>query len=307
MAGTLESRLKAEAQRLGFSHCGIAPATDADSFRDFEDWLDSGYAGEMHYLEKHREARRHPRAILENVRSVIMLGFEYCSKPHGEISPSCGKVARYAQGPDYHRLLWDRTGDLAIWLETVVPGIQCRGITDTAPLLERDFARRAGLGWIGKNTMLINPKRGSYFFLAALLTDCVLQTDRPFNANHCGTCTACLDACPTNAFPRPGTLNATKCISYLTIEHRGTIPLELHELMGDWLFGCDICQEVCPWNRFAGEGALPHDASLAALDCNEILAMSEDQYRTRFRGTPLLRTKREGLRRNAAIVLKNSR
>jgi epoxyqueuosine reductase len=305
----LEPRLKAEARRLGFSLCGIAPATDAETFPLYEEWLDAGYAGEMAYLETRREARRHPRHVAANVRSVVMLGFEYGDgQPTAvPLPPLHGRVAKYAQGPDYHRLLWDRANALAAWLERESPGCHSRCVTDTAPLLERDFARRAGLGWIGKNTMLINPGRGSFFFLAALLTDLELQSDEPFVGNHCGTCTACLEACPTKAFPQPGVLDATKCISYLTIEHRSATALELREGIDDWLFGCDVCQDVCPWNRFAGAEPIPfsRDRSLATLDCIELLGLSDEEFRKRFRGTSFLRAKRSGLLRNAAIVLGN--
>jgi epoxyqueuosine reductase len=180
-----------------------------------------------------------------------------------------------------------------------VPGCRGRGVVDTAPLLERDFARRAGLGWIGKNTMLINKHRGSYFFLGALLLDLDLRPDEPHTASHCGTCTACLDACPTGAFAGPGWLDARKCISYLTIELRTAVPEELRPGVGDWLFGCDVCQEVCPWNR---KDTSPPEA----VDAAEVLALTEQEFRRRYRGTALWRTRRRGLLRNAAIVLGNT-
>ena len=188
-----------------------------------------------------------------------------------------------------------------------MPDCHGRGVVDTAPLMERDFARRAGLGWFGKNTMLINKHRGSFFFLGALLVDLELQPDAPHVASHCGTCTACLDACPTQAFTAAGWLDARRCISYLTIELRAPIPEELRPGVGNWLFGCDICQEVCPWNRKAGREALPfsHRADLEALDPIELLGLSEAAFRQRFGGTALMRTKRRGLLRNAAIVLGN--
>jgi epoxyqueuosine reductase len=317
MALSLEARLKAEAHRQGFSLSGIVPATEADGFSRFEHWLEQGYAGEMEYLHQQKASRRHPSAVLEGVKSVLMLGMEYGPReqnagdnlPGTEFTqPVRGKVARYAQGPDYHRFIWDRLNLTSEWLMKEVPGSLAHGVTDTAPLLERDFARRAGLGWVGKNTMLINPQRGSFFFLAALLTDLELQPDEPFARDHCGTCTACLDACPTQAFPKPQVLDATRCISYLTIELRSEISQELREPIGDWLYGCDICQEVCPWNRKPSSGPLgfPHDPSLEWLDPVELLGLDADAFRTRFKKTSLFRNRRAGLLRNAAIVLGNS-
>lgn len=299
MSETLEDRIKSKARELGFGLVGIAPATDADGFDRFAAWLDAGFAGEMTYLHDYREERRHPRSVVAEVRSVVMLGLEY--------GGASGPVARYAQGPDYHRFIWDRQNELAAWLMGEVPGCSAHGVTDTAPLLERDFARRAGLGWFGKNTMLINKHRGSYFFLGTLLTSLELQPDPPHEPSHCGTCTACLDACPTAAFPEPGVLDARRCISYLTIELRSAVPEGLRPGVGDHLFGCDVCQDVCPWNRHADERAVPFpaDQSLAALDPLEVLGLSEAEFRRRFKGTSLWRARRTGLRRNAAIVLGN--
>jgi epoxyqueuosine reductase len=316
----LATRFKEKANELGFALSGVAPATDADGFARFRDWLGRGYAGEMSYLHTQGEARRHPDSILETVRSVLMVGMEYGHREDPTHPPSIprggeggcvgsvsGRVARYAAGPDYHRFIWDRLNALAAWLEAEVPGCRTEAVADTAPLLERDFARRAGLGWIGKNTMLINTRRGSFFFLGAVLTDLELATDPPFTTSHCGTCTACLDACPTSAFPKPFVLDATRCISYLTVELRTPIPLELREPMGNWLYGCDVCQDVCPWNRHAGGAptAFPHDPELAWLDPVELLSLDADAFRTRFKKTSLWRNRRAGLLRNAAIVLGN--
>ncbi|MBA4187392.1 MAG: tRNA epoxyqueuosine(34) reductase QueG [Planctomycetaceae bacterium] len=331
---SLEDRLKAEATRLGFSLSGIAPATEADGFARFQAWLDQGYAGEMDYLHRHSEQRRHPSSILQSVRSVLMLGMEYGAgfgirdsgfrnehkesvaftdsalhslNPESRIPNPVGQVASYAQGPDYHRFVWDRINSLAAWLEAEVPGCRAKAVADTAPLLERDFARRAGLGWVGKNTMLINPRRGSFFFLAAVLTDRDLKPDPTFATTHCGTCTACLDACPTDAFAQPFVLDASKCISYLTIELRGEMPVELRPKVGDWLYGCDVCQDVCPWNRKPSPGpvAFPHNPEMESLDPVELLGLDADAFRVRFKPTSLWRNRRAGLLRNAAIVLGN--
>jgi epoxyqueuosine reductase len=321
MADPIEQRLKAEAHRRGFSLAGVAPAGDADAFGRFADWLDRGYAGEMDYLRRLRDERRHPRSVLESVRSVLMVGMEYGSGRAGSVvtrvpganpchdrhGPPVGRVAAYAAGPDYHRFIWDRLNDLSAWLEAEVPGCTACAVADTAPLLERDFARRAGLGWVGKNTMLINPRRGSFFFLGALLTDLALTPDEPFTTSHCGTCTACLSACPTGAFPEPFVLDASKCISYLTIELRTPVPAELREKVSDWLYGCDVCQDVCPWNhKSAGEPVpFPRDPGMEWLDPVELLGLDEDAFRVRFKKTSLWRNRRAGLLRNAAIVLGN--
>jgi epoxyqueuosine reductase len=305
----LETRLKHRACQLGFDRCGIAPAVAADGFARMHEWLARGYAGEMRYMDAQAEARRHPASILPDVKSVIMLGMVYSdSATEGAETrpPNSGRVARYAQGTDYHDVLWRKLDELLSWLLNEVPGCAGRGVVDTAPLLERDFARRAGLGWIGKNTMLIDKRLGSYLFLAALLVNLQLQPDQPHVASHCGTCTACLDACPTNAFTAPGWLDARRCISYLTIELRSPIAEELRPEMGDWLFGCDVCQEVCPWNGKARTASFPHRTDLAALDPVELLGLSDEEFRRRFRGTAITRTRRRGLLRNAAIVLGNT-
>ena len=336
---SLESGIKEQAHALGFELVGIAPATPADGFDRMREWLDQGYAGEMNYMHRQADARRHPESILPEVRSVVMVGMNYKPVASGQcpgvqnedretrrqgdkeketahpfsLSPclpvsSSGLVARYARGEDYHHVLWKKLNRLLEWIQGEVPGCTGRGVVDTAPLLERDFARRAGLGWFGKNTMLLDKRLGSYFFLGGLLLDVPLQTDRPHESSHCGTCTACLDACPTQAFTEPGVLDSRRCISYLTIELHGPIPENLREPMGDWLFGCDICQEVCPWNRKSPPGlepALQARPDLTSIDLLQLLTLSEEQFRHRFRGTALMRTKRQGLLRNAAIVLGN--
>jgi epoxyqueuosine reductase len=315
----IAARLKTKAREFGFSLVGIAPAAEADGFARYRRWLDRGFAGEMSYLHHQAPPRRHPASVLAGARSVVMLGMEYAGPtatvgegmgahplPDGRGSP--GRVASYAAGPDYHRFVWDRLSVLIQWLITEAPGARARGVADTAPLLERDFARRAGLGWVGKNTMLIHPERGSFFFLAALVTDLELPADEPFGGSHCGTCTACLDACPTQAFPEPHVLDATRCISYLTIELRSQIPEQLREPMGDWLFGCDVCQDVCPWNRKPSPGpdAFPRDPAMEWLDPIELLGMDAEAFRAHFKPTALWRARRVRLLRNAAIVLGNT-
>ena len=299
-------RLKQHAQSLGFERVGIVPATDADGFESLQDWLAQGFAGEMLYMSAHGDARRHPASILPSVRSVVMVALNYA--PASPDPANVGKIARYARGGDYHVVLRRKLAELLDWVRTVRPEVQGRGVVDTAPLLERDFARRAGLGWFGKNTMLIHPRLGSYFFLGALLLDLELPADEPFAPNHCGTCTRCLEACPTDAFVAPGRLDARRCISYLTIELRGSIPEEFRPDLEGWIFGCDICQEVCPWNRKAPPGLDPDlsaRAEMVAPDLLEWMTLTEADFRLRFRGTAIFRTGRRGLLRNIALVLGN--
>lgn len=304
----LESQLKEKAHSLGFEMVGIARAEPADSFVRLRAWLDRGYGGAMDYMVRHALARQHPNSILPNVRSVVMVGMNYSRQSAESNRQPQAQVARYARGLDYHHVLRKKLKLLLAWIQQEVPGCRGRCVVDTAPLLERDFARRAGLGWFGKNTMLLNKHMGSYFFLGALLLDIDLKPDEVHEASHCGTCTACLDACPTQAFPAPGELDSRRCISYLTIELRGPIDTELRPLMGDWLFGCDVCQEVCPWNRKAPDSpqaAWQAQLDLETLDPADLLGLSEGEFRRRFQGTALLRTGRNGLLRNAAIVLGN--
>jgi epoxyqueuosine reductase len=306
----LEERIKEQARRLGFDLVGIAAATEAETHGFFRDWLAQGFAGEMHYLERQAEARRHPKAIRDGVRSIVMLGLNYKPPaPDERISQGLsGRVARYARGADYHDVIWRRLDELLAAIRVLVPECGGRGVVDTAPLLERDFGRRAGLGWFGKNTMLLSKHLGSYFFLGALLLDLRLQPDQPHEAQHCGTCTACLDACPTQAFPEPGRLDAQRCISYLTIELRGSIAPALRAPMGDWVFGCDACQEVCPWNRkapAAREATFRQDYPEGKLDLESLLALDDATFRAHFRHTPFWRPRRAGMLRNAAIALGN--
>lgn len=307
----LEDRLKTKAHALGFELVGIASAVPADSFDRLRDWLARGFAGEMGYMSRHEEARKHPASILSDVRSVVMVGMNYAEGGNGEKPAEGarrGRVAAYALGADYHDVLRERLNQLLAWVQKEVPDCTGRGVVDTAPLLERDFARRAGLGWFGKNTMLLNKRLGSFFFLGALLLDLPLTPDPAHESAHCGTCTACLDACPTQAFVGPGLLDARRCISYLTIELRGSVPEEYRPALGSWLFGCDVCQDVCPWNRKAPAGKEPafrSHADLKAVDPGELLGLTEAAFRQRFRDTALWRTRRRGLLRNAALVLGN--
>lgn len=306
---SLTKQLKTAANELGFELTGVCHAGPSPGYEHFTEWLDRDYAGQMKYLEDRRQAYQHPERVLEGVRSLLMLGFPYYTLPAEVVDAGQGRVSRYAWGEtDYHSLIREQLHQLADKLKELEPEANTRCVIDTAPLLERDFARLAGLGWIGKNTLLINKPRGSWFFLAALLTDIELEADEPFTTDHCGTCTACLDACPTDAFPQPYVLNASRCISYLTIEHRSPIDTELRSQIGEWAFGCDVCQDVCPWNRKAEpttNKSLYPLATTNPLDLLPLFDLDDAGFRARFRKTPLWRAHRNGLLRNAAMVLGN--
>ena len=306
MTDDLSARLKAEAVRLGFELVGITPAVVPSGYPRMLDWLDAGCAAEMGYMHRQAEARHHPESILAGVKTVVMVGLVYGQPAEREPSPTEGKIARYAQGGDYHECLWDRLDMLLGWLRTERPDIRGRAVADTAPLLERDFARLAGLGWQGKNTMLIHPRAGSFTVLGALLLDADLSPDAPFEFDRCGTCTRCLDACPTDAFDGPYQLDARRCISYWTIEHRGEMPDAAAESLDGWAFGCDVCQDVCPWNRKAPSGREPALASRdewANPDLIAWLDRSPEAWQTALKGTAQKRTKRVGLVRNACLIL----
>jgi epoxyqueuosine reductase len=307
-ATDLTTAVKAEAARLGFSLAGVCPAVEPSGFSRLQDWLAAGYAGEMHYLANRAEAYRHPASVLDGVRSIVMLAMNYRTVDPQMPRAGQGKVSRYAWGLDYHDLIRERLNRLAAEIVRLAPGHAARGVVDSAPLMEREFAQLAGLGWIGKNTLLLNKRLGSWYFLAAMLTTAELAADAAFESDHCGTCTACLDACPTQAFPQPYVLDASKCISYLTIEHRTAIPHALRTGIGEWLFGCDICQDVCPWNHrapLADDREFQPRDGVNPVDLRTLFDLDEVAFRKRFRGSPIWRAKRRGVLRNAAIVLGN--
>lgn len=301
--------LKLRAAELGFSLSGICPAVAPPGAARLDEWLAAGYAGQMHYLAGRREAYGDPNRVLEGARSVVMLAMNYRTAEPVETTPTQGRVSRYAWGDaDYHNLIRDRLNLLAEYFTTLAPEASVRGVVDTAPLLEREFAQLAGLGWIGKNTLLLNREAGSWFFLAALLTDIELDYDAAHETDHCGTCRACLDACPTDAFPQPYVLDASRCISYLTIELRDAVPIDLRAGIGDWVFGCDVCQDVCPWNSRAPQSLhqeFDPRANSNPMELSDLFEMDDDAFRERFRKTPLWRPRRRGLLRNAAIALGN--
>jgi epoxyqueuosine reductase len=305
---SLTTELKVAAEKLGFELAGVCPAVEPTGLDRFRQWLSAGYGGDMEYLSSRAEAYTHPRFVLEGVRSIVMLALSYRTVEPGASQAGRGRVSRYAWGADYHDVIRTRLGHLAETLRRLAPEAQVRSVVDTAPLMERDFAQLAALGWIGKNTLLLNKQAGSWFLLAALLTDQELDYDTEQSTDHCGTCRACLDACPTDAFVDAYVLDARACISYLTIESRGPIPRVLRPKLGDWLFGCDVCQEVCPWNHKVAptdDREFEPRSGHTTLELAELFDLDDAVFRARFRHTPLWRPKRRGLLRNAAIVLGN--
>lgn len=305
----VSEQLKVVGSQLGFNVLKIAPAVSPVGYHPLLEWIANGYDADMQWIRRRQEAYQHPDGVLPETRSVIMVALNY----HNQSPPDAGpRISRYAWGTeDYHSVLRRMLKQLAKTVHQFCPDARSRAVVDTAPLLERDFARLAGIGWFGKNTMLISRDIGSWFFLGALLTTATLQYDDPFTTDHCGTCTRCLEACPTNAFPEPHVLDANKCISYLTIERRqALVPEDLRDGIGDWLFGCDICQEVCPWNRFAPASSQPEfqrRPELEQLDVLSLLTLDAATFEQTFSGTPLERTGRDVIVRNAVIVAVNQR
>ena len=301
--------LKHDAAGLGFQHVGIAPAVSPPGYHPLLEWIASGHAADMDWITHRQDAYRHPDGVLPGTRSVVVAAMNYHNQ---NPQPETARIARYAWGSeDYHTLLRQRLKKLATSLRTTWPEERTRAVVDTAPLLERDFARLAGIGWVGKNPLLISRVIGSWFFLGAILTTAELTYDQPFDGDYCGTCTKCLQACPTDAFPEPHVLDSNRCISYLTIERRDkSIDENLRNGIGNWLFGCDICQDVCPWNRFApnhSDRAFEPREDLIAPNLLQLLALDDDLFQRKFGDTPLKRTGRHAIVRNAAIVAGNQR
>ena len=306
----LSSQIKEAAQRLGFELVGISPMRPAPHEQSFAQWLREGLAGNLDYMQRTESLRRDPRELVPWAVSIISVGMNYYSgysRPV-ESSESRGWISRYAWGDDYHNLM---KGKLEALLESIGQfhdgNIQGKAFVDSGPVLERDFAGIAGLGWIGKNTHLISPKKGSWFFLGELFVDLPLAYDRPIR-DRCGRCDLCLKACPTGAFVGPYVLDARRCISYLTIELKDWMPRSLRPLVGNHIFGCDICQEVCPYNVKAlptAEIAFQPRSGLHAPELIAFLSLSEAEFRQRFRASPILRAKRRGFLRNVAVALGN--
>jgi epoxyqueuosine reductase len=306
------ARLKAEARRLGFDLVGVTTPDSPPHLDVYERWLAAGRHGEMAYMatERARQRRADPRRIVPGCRSIVVVGMNCLPDARPDLSAHPMRIAAYARGRDYHGLMLERIEALGRFLQAEArEPVAYRAYVDTGPLLERELAQRAGLGWVGKNTCLINPSHGSHFLLGELLVTLALERDAPFEADRCGSCTRCLDACPTACILPDRTLDARRCISYLTIELRGAIPEDLRPEIGDWLFGCDICQQVCPWNlRFAGptlDPAFRPRAELVDPQASRFLSLSEAGFLHEFEGSPLLRPGRRGMARNAAVAAGN--
>jgi len=311
----LAQALKEQARQQGFTLAGITSPDPPLHFDAYQGWIQAGRHGEMAYLAEERalERRADPRRILPECRSILVVGMPYHPPPASPLNDPTprGRVAAYAVGTDYHLVIPERLQKLVAFLEAQLgQPVPNRIYTDTGPVLERDLAQHAGLGWIGKNTCLISPAHGSYFLLGEILLGIDLPFDSPFSSDHCGTCTRCIEACPTNCILPGRTIDARRCISYLTIENKGDIPEDLRPLMGLWVFGCDICQTVCPWNKRFGqhqaEAALAPRPGLPFPSISEDLALTPQEFNQKFKDSPLKRAKRRGYQRSLAIAAANS-
>jgi epoxyqueuosine reductase len=306
----LTAEVKRRARELGFDLVGIAAATPSPRRDYVRRWIDEGRAGSMEYLTQRLEERIDPAVYLPGARSVVCVALNYhipLESPPAEDRAHHGRVARYALGDDYHEVIKTRLHALADWMREAAPKAQTRACVDTAPVLERELAARAGIGWVGKHTGVLNAEAGSWLLLGEVITTLDLPADEPAT-DHCGSCTRCIDACPTGAITAPYQLDARRCISYLTIEHRGEIPPEFQQPIGEWLYGCDICQDVCPHNHHApttGDPALQPRFSTGSLDVREVLRWTAEDYRSRLKGSAMKRVKLPLLQRIAQIVETN--
>lgn len=305
---TKSTLIKNIAEKLGFDQCGIAKAERLDKeAKRLENWLHKGYHGEMSYMENHFEMRVNPAKLVPGAKSVITLLYNY--HPSEIQHENVPKIAKYAYGDDYHDVIRSKLHELLFSLKEHFGDVQGRGFVDSAPVLERAWAERSGLGWIGKNGNLINTKKGSYFFIATLITDMELESDSPLKQDYCGTCNKCVDACPTDAILINKTLDATKCISYITIEMKSkNIATELEEKMSDWIFGCDICQDVCPWNRFSKptvEKKFKAYDEVLSFSIEDWLMLNKDSFNTIFKHSAIKRSKWNGMKKNIDVYYKN--
>jgi len=301
----LSAFIKQEAASQGYAACGIAPAAklEEDAIH-LNNWLQKGFHSGMDYMQKHAELRSNPELLVENAKSVVVFLYNYYpSKMMDNHSPYL--LSAYAYGQDYHEVIREKLNILINKLKELVPEIKIRGFVDSAPVLERAWATRAGLGWIGKNSMLISKRNGSYFFISELITDIELEYDKPMGGNYCGDCSRCKDACPTSAITDLKTVDANKCISYLTIENKGEIPETYRGKYEKWIFGCDICQQVCPWNRYSiphSEPAFEPSPTLMQLRKEDWDLLDHDQYNSIFKKSAVKRAKFAGLKRNIEFL-----
>lgn len=305
-------RLKARALALGFDAVGVAGVSALEAQGHYEVWLAAGRHGDMHWLasDKHRARRQHPELLVRDIRSVLCVALCYPPERESARDHRLGRIARYAAGEDYHAVMRDKLYELECWIRTeLFPGSGSLWYSDTGAILERGWAERAGLGWIGKHSGLLSRSLGSWFLLGEVLMDRELESDAPLATEHCGTCTRCIDVCPTQAIVAPYQVDARLCLSYLTIEHKGSIPRALRRSIGDWIFGCDLCQEVCPWNRFApaAREARLHARALEGWTLEQFLDLDEPTFRALFADSPIRRADREGFVRNVCIALGNRR
>ena len=300
-------RIKAKAEALGFISCGIAKADFLEEEAPrLESWLKNNYQGEMNYMANHFDMRLDPRLLVEGAKSVISLAYNYYQDLNR--NPDSYKVAMYAQGEDYHFVVKEKVRELLDFIQDEIGEVVGRAFTDSAPIMEHAWATKAGIGWVGKNSLTLSKQKGSFFFLAELILDLDLMYDNPMETDHCGKCTKCIDACPTEAILPNRVVNGSKCISYFTIELKDQIPSEMKGKFDDWIFGCDICQEVCPWNRFSlptkQERFIGHE-SFNQFSKNEWEEITEDVFREIFKKSPVKRTKYVGLLRNIDFVKQN--
>lgn len=311
---SLKKQIHARANELGFELVGIIPAARSETIARYREWVENGYAGKMHYLEKHLPLKTDVRQLLTEAKSVISLAMNYYTlDPPKALAqdPGRGQISRYAWGDDYHELIRERLLELVTFIkQTAESELKTRVCVDTAPILEREYAQKAGVGWIGKNTNLIHWRSGSWYFLAEVLINIALESDTPDLRGSCGTCTRCIDDCPTDAIIEPNLLDSRRCISYLTIELKESIPKALRPKIGNLIFGCDICQEVCPWNSKAlptTEAAFqPRDGNLAP-ELLSLVGMTQQEFSRRFKGSPIKRAKRRGFLRNILVAIGNWR
>ena len=302
----IRQNIQEEAHRLGFDLFGITTPEKITDINFYNQWLDNGFAGEMDYLKRNLEKRENPRLLLPGTKSIICLGMNY----HQKIAFKDFKIAKYALGDDYHTFLKEQLHQLFLFIKNIYPHLEGREYTDTAPILERSLAKRSGLGWIGKNSMLINPLKGSYFLLGELFLNIDLEyNEKPFK-NYCGNCTRCIDACPTSAIVAPGELNSNLCIAYLTIEAKTEIHPNLAAKMNEYIFGCDICQDVCPWNqKFAEESSIDQTKPREWINNKsiiELLEMEQAEFSQNFKNSPVKRSKLKGLIRNVIAMISKS-